>query len=59
MARKIFKDKNGKDVYAGSETNKGIAIASFKSWVWTYTKDHSTFNWHINIKDDIELVEGK
>ena len=59
MTEHLFKDKHGKDVFAGNKTNKGIAIAHFKNWVWTYTKDHSTYQWHINIKADIELIETK
>lgn len=55
----VTKDKNKKDIYRGDETNKGIAIAAFKDWVWTYKKDDSTYHWHINIKEDIELIEGK
>lgn len=55
----VIKDKNNKEVYAGDKTNKGIAIASLKDWVLTYTKDDSTYHWHINIKADIELIEDK
>ena len=55
----ITLDRNGKDVFAGDETNKGIAIGAFKNWVWTYKKDPSTFHWHINIKADIKIIEEK
>jgi len=55
----IIKDKNGKDIHKGDSTNKGIAIASFKHWIWTYTKDHSTYHWHINIQNDIQLIEKR
>lgn len=50
-------DKNGDEVYAGDKTNNGIAIAAFKSWVWTYTKDHSTYYWHQPTIQDIELIK--
>ena len=55
----VTKDKNKKAIYRGDETNKGIAIAAFQDWVWTYKKDPSTYHWHINIKEDIELIEDK
>ena len=55
----VCKDKKDKDVWKGDQTNKGIAIASFESWVWTYTKDFSTYHWHISIRNDIELIEDK
>jgi len=52
----VTKDKNGKDIYKGDETNKGIAISTFENWIWTYTKDPSTYHWHINITADILLA---
>lgn len=64
----VCSDKNGKDVFAGNKVRlkrggfksmKCKAIAGFKSWVWLYWKDHSTYYWENAHTDDIELIEKK